>query len=83
MEATTLPNKRKVIDLKGDTYRSLSVMAANKGTNLKRLIENILDHIAEDYDDSKAYAWLVNNRPDGQTLLNEKEQKDFEDWLGV
>ena len=63
--------------------RSLSLMAANKGTNLKRLIEGLLDKVAEDYDDSKAYAWLVENRPDGQVFLNENEKKDFENWLGV
>lgn len=83
METAVLPNRRKVIDLKGDTFRSLSLMAANKGTNLKRLIEGLLDNVAEDYDDSKAYAWLVENHPDGQVFLNEKEKKDFENWLGV
>lgn len=82
-ETAVLPNRRKVIDLKGDTFRSLSLMAANKGTNLKRLIEGLLDNVAEDYDDSKAYAWLVENRPDGQVFLNENEKKDFENWLGV
>ena len=74
METAVLPNRRKVIDLKGDTFRSLSLMAANKG---------LLDNVAEDYDDSKAYAWLVENRPDGQVFLNENEKKDFENWLGV
>lgn len=83
METGVLPNRRKVIDLKGDTFRSLSLMAANKGTNLKRLIEGLLDHVAEDYDDSKAYAWLVENRPDGQIFLDEREKADFESWLGV
>ena len=34
METPVLPTKRKVIDLKGDTFRSLSLMAASKGTNL-------------------------------------------------
>ena len=83
METAVLPNRRKVIDLKGDTFRPLSLMAANKGTNLKRLIEGLLDRVAEDYDDSKAYTWLVENRPDGQVFLNEEEKKDFENWLGV
>ena len=83
METATIPSKRKVIDLKGNTFRSLSVMAANKGTNLKRLIEDLLDHVAEAYDDSKAYAWLSKNRPDGHVFLNDKEKADFENWLGV
>ena len=56
MDTPVLPTKRKVIDLKSDTFRSLSLMAASKGTNLKRLIEGLLDHVAEEYDDSKVYA---------------------------
>lgn len=83
METPVLPTKRKVIDLKGDTFRSLSLMAASKGTNLKRLIEGLLDRVAEEYDDSKVYAWLVESRPDGKVFLNEKEKEDFENWLGV
>jgi len=81
MATTTLQPKRKIIDLRGDTFRSLSVMAANKGTNLKRLIEDILNKIAEDYDDSKIYAWLAENRPEGQVFLDKKEKEDFENWL--
>lgn len=83
METPVLPTKRKVIDLKGDTFRSLSLMAASKGTNLKRLIEGLLDRVAEEYDDSKVYAWLAENRPDGKVFLDEKEKEDFENWLGV
>lgn len=83
METAILPNKRKVIDLKGNTFRSLSIMAASKGTNLKRLIEDFLDNMAENYDDSKAFAWLVENRPDGQVFLNDKEKEDFENWLNI
>lgn len=83
METTTLPRKRKIIDIKGDTFRSLSILAAKRGTNLKSFIEGILDHVAEDYDDNKVYAWLVKNRPEGKVFLDDKEQKDFEDWLGV
>ncbi len=83
METTTIPYKRKNIDLNANTFRSLSVMAANRGTNLKRLIENILDHVAEDYDDNKAYEWLSKNHPEGHVFLDKKEQDDFENWLGV
>lgn len=83
MDTPVLPTKRKVIDLKGDTFRSLSLIAASKGTNLKRLIEGLLDHVAEEYDDNKVYAWLVENRPDGKVFLTEKEKEDFENWLGV
>lgn len=83
METVVLPNKRKMIDLKGDTFMSLSSMAASKGINLKRFIEELLDKIADDYDDNKIFAWLSENRPEGKVFLNEKEQADFENWLGV
>ena len=39
----TVTYKKKIIDLKEDTFKSLSVMAARQGTNLKKLIENLLD----------------------------------------
>ena len=54
MEAT-VTHRRKIIDLKEDTFKALSVMAARQGTNLKKLIENLLDKTAEEYDDSEAY----------------------------
>lgn len=83
MEAVEKRLRRKNIDLKANTFRSLSVMAANHGTNLKHMIEHILDHVAEEYDDSKEYAFLSENYPEGHELLDEKGQKDFESWLGV
>ena len=45
MEAT-IPHRKKIITLKEDTFRALSVMAAKQGTNLKRLIESMLDRAA-------------------------------------
>lgn len=53
MATTTLQSKRIIIDLSEDTFRSLSIMAANKGTNLKNLIEGLLDKAAEAYDENK------------------------------
>ena len=37
------PSKRKIIDLKDDTFKTLSIMAIQKGTNLKNYIEDILN----------------------------------------
>ena len=34
------PSKRKIIDLKDDTFKTLSIMAIQKGTNLKNYIED-------------------------------------------
>ncbi len=82
MEAT-IPHRKKIIDLKEDTFRSLSVMAARQGTNLKRLIENLLDKTAEEYDEEEAYRYLSKNYPDGKVMLEKKERKEFMDWLGV
>lgn len=76
-------HKRKVIDLKEDTFKALSVMAARQGTNLKRLIENMLDKVASEYDDSEAYRYMSENYPDGKVKLEKNERKEFMDWLGV
>ena len=81
---TVIPtNKRKVIDLKDNTFRSLSIMAAQQGTNLKRLIENLLDRTAEEYNDTAMYRMLSEQRPEGKMKLNPQEKKDFENWLGL
>lgn len=83
MDAVIPTNKRKVIDLKDDTFRSLSVMAAQQGTNLKRLIESLLDRTAEEYNDTAMYRMLSEQRPEGKIKLNPQEKKDFENWLGL
>ncbi|KGI61515.1 hypothetical protein HMPREF3034_00309 [Prevotella sp. DNF00663] len=83
MATTALQPKRKIIDLSGETFRSLSVMAANRGTNLKNFIEGLLDKVAEEYDENKQYAWLAENVPEGKEMLDEEEQADFEKWLGI
>lgn len=43
------PLKRKIIDLDENTFKTLSIMAIQKGTNLKKYIETLLNEIAEDY----------------------------------
>ena len=77
------PSKRKIIDLKDDTFKTLSIMAIQKGTNLKNYIEDILNGIAEDYEDAKLYAKLRKEQPEGRIRANKEEQEDFEKWLGV
>ena len=52
-------------------------------TNLKKLIENLLDKTAEEYDDSEAYRYMTENYPDGKVKLEKNERKEFMDWLGV
>ena len=82
MEAT-VTYKKKIIDLKEDTFKALSVMAARQGTNLKKLIENLLDKTAEEYDESESYRYMSENYPDGKVKLEKNERKEFMDWLGV
>lgn len=77
------PTKRKIIDLNEDTFKTLSIMAIQKGTNLKNYIESVLNELAEDYEDAKLYAKLSKEHPEGSIMLNEQEQADFEKWLGV
>ena len=83
MATTALKSKRIIIDLSEDTFRSLSIMAANKGTNLKNLIECLLDKAAEAYDENNQYAWLSENISEGKEMVGEEEKKSFESCLGV
>ena len=84
MKTTTLtPSKRKIIDLDDTTFKTLSIMAIEEGTNLKNYIEKVLSEIADNYEDSKLYAKLSKERPEGHVILNQQEKTDFENWLGV
>lgn len=72
MITATLPSKKKLIDLKEDTFKALSIMAVRHGTNLKNFIETILDKVADDYDDAHLYEYLSKNEPDGkQSIMRE------------
>ena len=77
------PTKSKIIDLNEDTFTTLSIMAIQKGTNLKNYIEDVLNDLAENYEDAKLYAKLSKEHPEGNVMLNEQEKADFEKWLGV
>ena len=84
MKTTTLsPSKRKIIDLDDTTFKTLSIMAIEEGTNLKNYIEKVLSEIADNYEDSKLYDKLSKERPEGHVILNQQEKTDFKDWLGV
>ena len=84
MKTTTLsPSKRKIIDLDDTTFKTLSIMAIEEGTNLKNYIEKVLSEIADNYEESKLYAKLSKERSEGHVILNQQEKTDFENWLGV
>ena len=54
-------------------------MAAKQGTNLKRLIESMLDKAADEYDGNESYRYLSENYPDGKVMLGKEERDDFID----
>ena len=84
MKTTTLsPSKRKIINLDDTTFKTLSIMAIEEGTNLKNYIEKLLSDIADNYEDSKLYAKLSKEHPEGHVILNQQEKSDFEKWLDV
>lgn len=70
--------RRKVIDIKPDTFRGLSVIAASQGTSLKHFIESSLDELVESYDDAAVFRYLQQTDPEGQEMLSEEEQAVFE-----
>ena len=43
------------------------------------IIEDLLNEIAEDYEDAK----LSKERPEGLIPVSKEEQEEFEKWLGV
>ena len=83
MATTALQSKKITIDLSEDTFRWLSIMAANKGMNLKCLIEVLLEKAAEEFDENKQYVWFSENISEGKEMVAEQEKKEFESWLGV
>ena len=84
MKITTISTtKRKIIDLDDTTFKTLSIMAIEEGTNLKKYIEKVLSEVADNYEDSKLYTKLNKERSEGHIILNQEEKKDFENWLGV
>ena len=87
MEAVLKTNRRKVIDIPEDIFRYLSIKAAAQGTNLKRYIENLLakdvENMVAAMSDNEAYAWLIKNEPEGLVAVDEKEQEEFEQKLGI
>ena len=84
MKTTTLsPSKRKIINLDESTFKTLSIMAIENGTNLKNYIEHLLSDIADNYEEARLYAKLSKERPEGHVILNQQEKTDFENWLGI
>ena len=77
------PVHRKLIDIPDDVFKTLNLKAAAMGTNLKKLIEDIVVREASDMEDAEIYRYLVSTRPEGQEMLSESEQDDFERRMGI
>ena len=75
--------RRKNIDIKPDTFRTLSIKAAEQGTNLKKYIESILDSKAEEEADLFLYNKYVKNNSESWVFLNKEEQTAFEKEIGL
>ena len=83
-QSATQPAMRlKVIDIKPDTFRALSVIAASRGTNLKHFIESSLDELVESYDDAAVYRYLQQTDPEGIEMVSEDKQDAFEKKYGL
>ena len=83
MDALVVEKKRKNIDIPIDTFRNLSIRAVAEGKSLKSFIENLLVMEANTMSDEELYLYLVKNKPEGDVYLNETEQNEFENWLGI
>jgi len=73
--------KRKIIDIPEDTFRNLSILAAQEGKSLKAYIEMILISQARLMSDEEVYQILVAAEPEGKVAASNEEKNDFEKWL--
>ena len=76
-------NHRKLIDIPDEVFKTLNLKAAAMGTNLKKLIEDIVIQEASDMEDAEVYRYLVSTRSDGQEMLSAQEQDEFERRMGI
>ena len=74
---------RKLIDIPDEVFKTLNLKAAAMGTNLKKLIEDIISQEASDMEDAEVYKYLVSTRPEGKEMLSSQEQNDFEKRMGI
>ena len=77
--------KRKIrdIEIPEKVFQSLSEKASSEDTDLKKYVENLLIKEVELMEDSEVYKQLKSDDPDGEKMLTDKEQDEFENWLGL
>jgi hypothetical protein len=76
-------SRRKNIDIRPETFRTLSIKASEQGTNLKKYIERLLDSKAEEEEDLFLYNAHVKDNPECWEFLNDAEQTAFEKEIGL
>lgn len=74
---------RKLIDIPENVFGALTIKAAAMGTNLKKLIEDILIREVNDMEDAEIYKYLASTRPEGKVMLTDSEQEAFERKMGI
>jgi hypothetical protein len=79
MEKTIVKTKKKIIDLKPETEKTLRLIAVNYGQNLKSYIEDVLDELAN--EDEVLIA--LSKVPEASEILNESEKTEFLNWLSA
>lgn len=75
-----LISKRKIIDIPEDCFRSLSIIAASEGLNLKNYIEKILEDEAKTLKEDRYILELLKD-PDANQPLIAEQKAEFEKWL--
>lgn len=65
--------KKKIIDLKPETEKSLRLIAVNYGQNLKSYIESVLDELANEDD----LLIELSNVPEANKILTKSEKRNF------
>ncbi len=70
---STFVKKRKIIDLKPETEKTLRLIAVNYGQNLKSYIEGVLDELAN--EDELLIA--LSSVPEASEVLTKSEKMAF------
>jgi hypothetical protein len=75
----TIKTKRKIIDLRPETEKTLRLIAVNYGHNLKSYIESILEELAN--EDEMLIA--LSKAPGTDEILSKSEKTEFLKSLSI
>lgn len=74
-----IKTKRKIIDLKPETEKTLRLIAVNYGQNLKSYIESVLEELAN--EDEMLIA--LSKAPGTDEILSQSEKAEFLKSLSI